>query len=249
MVRRGSPRLSFHHFNKVASRFIIGKGNEEFCAYTNRPKTLADNRNYAFNEVKRLKVQQEWEETLTLPDGQTKYYLWRMYPVLSDKGGLEIVIGYGVDITERKKIEDQLKIAKQEADRSSMSKDIFLTNMSHEIRTPLNAIMGLGKLLSKSDLNSVQKNYLNGIESASSNLLGIINDLLDFSKIEAGKISLEEISFSLETIAKQVVSVLMHKAEERGLSIHVDVDPKIAPVVIGDPFRVNQIFMKIGNSV
>lgn len=231
--------------NPEHRKWIIGKTNDEFCEYTDRPKSWAENRNNIFNEVKRLKVQQEWEETLTLQDGVTKYYLWRMYPVLSDKGGLEIVIGYGVDITERKKIEDQLTVAKLEADRSSMSKDIFLTNMSHEIRTPLNAIMGLGKLLSKSDLNAVQKNYLNGIESASSNLLGIINDLLDFSKIEAGKISLEEISFSLETIAKQVVSVLMHKAEERGLSIHVDIDQRIAPVVIGDPFRVNQIFMNM----
>ncbi len=190
-------------------------------------------------------VNTNYELAVKTKNGEEKWWLTSATPLYNADETSRGTISIHLDITEQKKLEDQLKEAKLLADRSSQSKDIFLTNMSHEIRTPLNAIMGLGKLLSKSELNGLQKNYLQGIESASTNLLGIVNDLLDFSKIEAGKITLENISFSLETIAEQVVSILTHKAEEKGLLLYQEIDSRIAPVLMGDPFRVNQVFMNM----
>ncbi len=190
-------------------------------------------------------INTSFELAVKTKTGEDRWWLTSATPVYNQDNSERGTISILLDITEQKKLAVQLKEAKKETERSSRSKDIFLTNMSHEIRTPLNAIMGLGKLLSKSDLSTQQKNYLNGIENASSNLLGIVNDLLDFSKIEAGKITLEKISMSLETISKQAVNVLSHKAEEKGLILSYEIDPAIAPVLIGDPFRVNQVFMNM----
>jgi signal transduction histidine kinase/CheY-like chemotaxis protein/HPt (histidine-containing phosphotransfer) domain-containing protein len=131
------------------------------------------------------------------------------------------------------------------AERSSYSKDVFLAKMSHEIRTPLNAIMGLGKLLAKTDLDSKQNYLLGSIQSASENLLVIINDILDFSKIEAGKVSLEHYGFDIKKIALQALNVFMHKAEEKGVSLFLEMDDRIAPILISDPYRINQVLMNM----
>lgn len=190
-------------------------------------------------------INTNYELTVKTKAGEDKWWLTSATPLFNADESIKGTISIHLDITEQKKLEEQLKFAKMDADRSSRSKDIFLTNMSHEIRTPLNAIMGLGRLLNKSELDAQQKSYLQGIESASTNLLGIVNDLLDFSKIEAGKITLENISFSLENIAEQVVSILTHKAEEKGLLLYQEADKRIAPVLMGDPFRVNQVLMNM----
>ena len=177
--------------------------------------------------------------------GEDRWWLTTATPLLGSDGNVKGTIGINLDITEQKKTQELLKEAMQQADKSSISKDLFMTNMSHEIRTPLNAIMGLGKLLSKSTLSAQQKQYLAGVESASENLLGIINDLLDFSKIEAGKITIEYISFSIEHVGKQAIDILFHKAEEKGLLLNIIVDDKIAPVLIGDPYRINQVLLNM----
>ena len=177
--------------------------------------------------------------------GENRWWLTSATPLLNADGSVKGTISINLDITEQKHTQEQLKEAMQHADKSAISKDLFMTNMSHEIRTPLNAIMGLGKLLNKSTLSAQQKQYLAGIESASENLLGIINDLLDFSKIEAGKITIENISFSIEHVGKQAIDILFHKAEEKGLLLNLDIDPKIAPILIGDPYRINQVLLNM----
>jgi PAS domain S-box-containing protein len=199
---------------------------------------------------RRYGITNSYEMSIRTKGGEEKWWLTSAAPVFGAGEQVKGTIGIHLDITNQKKLEEQLREAKQNADALTRSKDIFLTNMSHEIRTPLNAIMGLGKLLGKDQLNVKQKNYLAGIESASSSLLAITNDLLDFSKLEAGKISIESISFSLNVIAAQAVSILTHKAEEKGLDLTFDIDKKIAPVLCGDPYRINQVFMNLlSNSI
>jgi two-component system, sensor histidine kinase len=133
----------------------------------------------------------------------------------------------------------------QKAEKSSFAKEVYLARMSHEIRNPLNAILGLGKLLSQTELDNKQKELLSSIRSASESLLVVINDILDFSKIEAGKIAIEHVGFDLKKLALDALNVLQHKAEEKMLSLFLEMDKNIAPVLIGDPYRINQVLMNM----
>lgn len=154
-------------------------------------------------------------------------------------------------IEKRKAVEAALNNALELAEHSSRAKEIFLANMSHEIRTPMNAILGMSNQLTRTKLDTKQRFYLDTIQTASENLLVILNDILDLSKIEAGKLYLENIGFEPSSVVKRVMQVFMHKAEEKGLKIiNSESDPNIAPVLIGDPYRLNQILLNlVSNSI
>jgi CheY-like chemotaxis protein len=122
--------------------------------------------------------------------------------------------------------------------------------MSHEIRTPMNAILGMSQLLAKTPLAPRQSNYLHAITTSAQNLLVIINDILDLSKIDAGKMLIEKIGFSLHKICEQVEKTLHYKAEDKGLSLVVEVDPNTPEVLLGDPHRLVQVLLNLaGNSI
>ena len=143
-----------------------------------------------------------------------------------------------------------LKIAKERAEQSEQFKQQFLANMSHEIRTPMNAVMGMTSLVLDTPLKENQKFYLEGIKKSSDNLLHIINDILDLSKIEAGKMDLEKIDFSLSAVVEQVKQTLLHRAEEKGLELLIDIESGISDVVVGDPGRLIQILINLtGNAI
>lgn len=182
--------------------------------------------------------------------GEMKWWLVSGTAKMDVDGNYVGSLGIYLDITPQKTMEIELRKAKNDAELSAYSKELFLANMSHEIRTPMNAIIGIGRLLGKTGLDAQQKYYLDIIENASGNLLVIINDLLDFSKIEAGKVTLEQIGFSLGKITENVIHILKHKCEEKNLSIKYQCSEEIEPVLIGDPYRINQILINlVGNSI
>jgi signal transduction histidine kinase/CheY-like chemotaxis protein len=154
------------------------------------------------------------------------------------------------NVTARKIAEQELKEAKEIAEKSVMAKDSFLANMSHEIRTPMNAIIGFTEILSRTPLSHDQNEYVSSVKSAGENLLSIINDILDFSKIESGKIEFEQIPFSLRNELKHVNSLLKIKALEKGIALEVFIDAELPDNLGGDPVRLNQILMNlIGNAI
>jgi len=141
-----------------------------------------------------------------------------------------------------------LKIAKERAEEATRVKSMFLANMSHEIRTPLNGVIGISKVLQKSELNNEQKDLLNIITKSGENLLMIINDILDFSKIESGQIQFESISFQLKEMVENVYQLMKFKAEEKGIDLNYTIDKNVPLILCGDPLRINQILINLVNN-
>ncbi len=141
-----------------------------------------------------------------------------------------------------------LKAAKDKAEEATRVKSMFLANMSHEIRTPLNGVIGISRLLQKSELNAEQQDLINIIAKSGENLMLIINDILDFSKIESGQVQFECISFQLKDMVKNIYQLLRFKAEEKGLNFSYTIDENVPSVLCGDPLRINQILMNLVNN-
>lgn len=152
------------------------------------------------------------------------------------------------EIAMRKKTQAELQIAKEEADRANQIKSLFLARMSHEIRTPLNAITGMAYLIKKTEVTHTQSNYLEKLTQAAKNMLGILNDILDFSKIEAGKISIERISFDLDTVLQNVINIASVKVKEQGIDLLMEKDPDMPNYYFGDPVRIEQILINLVNN-
>jgi CheY-like chemotaxis protein len=143
----------------------------------------------------------------------------------------------------------ELEAALIVAEEATEAKAQFLANMSHEIRTPMNAIIGLSNLALETELSEKQKDYLTKIEGSGKALLGIINDILDFSKIEAGKLAMEEIAFDLHSdVLENLSSVIGMKAAEQGLELLYDFDADLPAALVGDPLRLGQILINLGNN-
>jgi PAS domain S-box-containing protein len=166
-------------------------------------------------------------------------------PIFDQNGQLIGSIGLHVDISSQKETEKILAEAKEKAEASSHAKEVFLAHMSHEIRTPMNAIIGMSSLLSNTELTGKQKVYLDAIRTSSKNLLSIINDILDFSKIEAGKLNVETIGFHVDKLVKNAIGSVNHLAAGKSIMLSFKIDPKISPVVLGDPTRINQILLNL----
>ncbi|WP_019028038.1 response regulator [Colwellia piezophila] len=150
--------------------------------------------------------------------------------------------------SERKTASKALALAKDTAEQATQAKSDFLANMSHEIRTPMNAIIGMSHLAMQTGLNNKQRNYIDKVHRSAASLLGIINDILDFSKIEAGELTTENIDFRLEDVFDDLANLVGLKAEEKGLELMYDLPLNLPRALVGDPLRLGQILINLGNN-
>jgi PAS domain S-box-containing protein len=208
---------------------------------------------------------------LTIKDHKLTDVLFNGSVYKDEQGNTIGAVVVARDITEQKRIENELTEAKvfaelatiiaedaqskaEEATRLAKdavrAKQQFLSNMSHEIRTPMNAIIGFTKVVLKTELSVKQKEYLNAIKMSGDALILLINDILDLAKVDAGKMVFEKTSFKLSASISAMLHLFEPKIEEKNLLLIKEYDEKIPEVLVGDPVRLHQIILNlISNAV
>ncbi len=184
------------------------------------------------------------------PDGSYNYTLTKGKPVVEDNQIVRF-IGSVLDITKRKRTEQELQRAKEEAEAANKAKSAFLANMSHELRTPLNAIIGFSELMTRD--TSLSKELLKDlgiIVRSGEHLLSLINDVLEFSKIEVGRIVLHEEDFDLNRLLDGLEEMFLLRTQQKGLYLNINKDGRVPRTIRADKSKLRQVLINLlGNAV
>jgi PAS domain S-box-containing protein len=172
-------------------------------------------------------------------------------PIKNEEGEITHFVAVKEDITEKKRIAEELHKAKEAAEKASRAKGTFLTNMSHEIRTPMNAILGFSQLLMRDQsLNDTQKQHLNAINRSGEHLLALIEDILEMSKIEAGRTTLNPATFDLHSMLDDIAMMFKVRTDEKMIRFVLEKSEGLPRFVVADSKKLRQVLINLlGNAV
>lgn len=185
--------------------------------------------------------------------GQGGRLLWvqsSYHPILDAGGKPFKIVQLITDLTERRKMEQELLLSKEHAEAAAAARSTFLANMSHEIRTPMNAIIGFTEALLDTPLQTQQSRYLSTVHYSARSMLRLLNDILDTAKLDKGAMMLELEAFSPRELCEQILASLRINADKKGLYLRQDFAPAVPEFLVGDALRVQQILINlVGNAV
>lgn len=199
-----------------------------------------------------IKAGKNWKGELynRKKDGTLYWESATISPILNSNNEITHFIAIKEDITERKRLYEEMLIALDKAEKATRAKSEFLATMSHEIRTPMNGVIGMTSLLAKTQLTDEQIDYVNTIRNSGDALLSIINDILDFSKIESGRMEMEFYPFDVRQCVEDVADLFWIKASQKNISLRYSVSPKLQHQVLGDVTRLRQVLVNlVGNAI
>jgi len=211
--------------------------------------TDASNNPFLWEEISRLaESTYQLEEKYKTARDKVMWGRISINPVNKDDGSPAYFIIQIVDITENKQYEENLILAKKEAEKANKIKSDFLSTMSHEIRTPLYGVIGLTNLLLEEIQGSKLQEHLKALKFSSDSLFLLVNDILDFSKIKSGVLSLEEKPFDLRRLAEAVEEINLPKSKEGENTMSLHYDEALSDQYIGDELRIGQILNNLVNN-
>jgi len=192
------------------------------------------------------------EEKETWPNGMVTWALSTKLPLRDDQGDIIGTFGISRDISDLKRAEEALRLAKDAAEQASRTKSHFLASMSHELRTPLNSVIGFANILLKNksgNLNAADLNFLDRIQANGKHLLALINQILDLSKIEAGKVELQVHPVALDALVRETVAQQEGLVRDRPVQLLADLPGRVS-LLHTDADKLKQIIINlIGNAL
>ncbi len=191
-----------------------------------------------------------YEVQIVKKDGERLWVLIGGAPIMDENGKVMGSIGIHFDLTEQKKLQRELEIARQEAEKARDAEKEFLANMSHEIRNPIHSVIGMTNLLYDTHLSKEQIEYVKTIKYSSEILMALVSDILDISKIAEGKMELSPQQFNLKELLEAVGKTIEIRLMEKPVIFKADIDETIPEALVGDSTFVNQILLNLlGNAV
>ena len=219
--------------------WLIGRTTVDYARYRDLDPEPFRERHEWIRSIAESQETGRMMETLETSDGEDRHILRIVHPVVGEDGEVRRLLGYGLDLTERKRFEDELREAKERAERASSVKTAMLANMSHEVRTPLTSIIGFASMIADGTADNAPE-FAELIERSGQRLMQTLDAVLDLSRLEAGEDVLERRPMDLGEHVRETIDLLRPQAERAELEMDVRY-PDQSLWVDADPDAVNRV--------